>query len=153
MITYRLLSLLFTSSLALSACRPSFMAEQRPPGPKVPAPAQRLDPSERSCSVTVAPQGASTFLLLSNPFSRGGNTVGEVLPSVPVGSRVYKYVDGNYQISTLDEFSDPPTWTNSAMVINPGDGFWLEVPSTAGTALTVEFRGLAPDSVTEVSRH
>jgi hypothetical protein len=79
----------------------------------------------------------SGFNLIANPLNTGGNTVAEVLPTLPDGSLLYTY-------SAATGFSilqyDGEWLPNGATVIAPGTGFFIRV----GASTPLTFVGEVP---------
>jgi hypothetical protein len=87
-------------------------------------------------NVTVA---AGKLGLVANQLNAGGNTIAEVIPTAPDGTIVYKYAQaGGFAINGR-EFG---AWGDPAMVIKPGDGFF--VANNGTTPLQITFVGEVP---------
>jgi hypothetical protein len=73
--------------------------------------------------------------LIANPLDRGGNTLNEIMPSVPSGSRLYKFVNASqtWQISTYSGGAWSPNFT----FVSP-EGAFLQSPS----AFTLVLEGM-----------
>jgi hypothetical protein len=68
------------------------------------------------------------------------NTLGSVLPNVPPGTILYKYIGGSAVEYTFD--SDELTWyPDNNTTLNPGEGFAIKSPVTT----TLTFTGCAPN--------
>ncbi len=68
--------------------------------------------------------------LIANQLDAGSNTLNEIMPNVPDGCALYKYInsDGTWAISTFSAAAG--RWFNGeAIALNPGDGAWLESPT------------------------
>jgi hypothetical protein len=76
---------------------------------------------------------AKRFILIHNPLSTGGNTIAEVLPSVPDGTVAFKYSQAYGLIANGFEFG---AWTVPTMVTSPGDGFFVQNNGAAPLTLT-----------------
>ena len=71
------------------------------------------------------------YALIANPFHRGGNTVAEVLPRSPQGTRLFKYdpvVNGYAETTFIDN-----QWTDPGQTLGPGEGAFIFNPSDALT--------------------
>jgi hypothetical protein len=76
---------------------------------------------------------------IANCFSIGGNTLGEVLPGVPEGTRAYRFTPGaGWGISNY-EFGG---WSQPPLPLPPGTGLFLQIPHRH----TVTFNGVLPAS-------
>lgn len=79
------------------------------------------------------------FNLLANPLDNkntDGNAVANLITGIPDESFLYKYTGGTYTINNFD-FGE---WTDPAMTLVPGEGFWLELPPAAAP-VTITFVG------------
>jgi len=81
----------------------------------------------------------SGYSAIANPFHQGGNTVAELLPSVPLV--LFKF-DAESQIHTANQF-DFGVWARPGETLAPGEGAW--VVWGGPEVLTVTFGGLVPD--------
>lgn len=80
---------------------------------------------------------ARGFNLVANPLNAGGNTLAEVLPSVPLGSRVFKYNNGSFTIATFEEDDfGVQGWTTPTATVAPGEGFFFQNNTAAATNIT-----------------
>jgi hypothetical protein len=80
-----------------------------------------------------APAG---FSMIANPLNNGGNTLDEVLPSVPIGTSIFKF---NSTAGSYDSSVNFGTWSPS-MTLNPGEGAFISL----GAATTLTFVGEVP---------
>jgi HYR domain len=79
-----------------------------------------------SYSITVQPG----YNLIANQLDNGGNTVAEVLPTVPDGTVLYLYpCGGGFSVTTY--FVDLGGWDNPSLVFAPGQGAALFNPEGA----------------------
>ena len=69
--------------------------------------------------------------LISNPLSNGGNSIGEVIPSAPIGAQVFKFENGAFVSSTFLGVWAPD------LDLPVGVGFYINVDS----ATTITFVG------------
>jgi|GEM_PF-2038184 len=94
-------------------------------------------PAETNWYSVIAPPG---FSLIANHFEHGSNTVAEVLPSVPQGTMLYKWVvtNGTY---TVNQFIDG-AWLVPEQTLGPGEGAFVRNPTTNSFQLT--FSGEPP---------
>jgi hypothetical protein len=83
------------------------------------------------------------YTLLSNPLNTGSNTVTQVLPSVPLGTRLFRYANSSFSIVNYDlDDNNVAGWDNPNIVLAPGEGFFLQNPRS--TNVTVTFVGEVP---------
>jgi len=90
----------------------------------------------------------SGFALVANPLNGTNNQINTILSGVPVDTQLYRFVNGSY--ADAESFTGTPAqggigWVDgggnpSTTVLNPGEGFFLYVPS----ATTVTFVGEVP---------
>ncbi len=92
-------------------------------------------PAEQSYSLAIPP-GIST---IANHLDRGGNTLAEVLPSVPEGTVLYKY-DRSQGSYTVNHYQSG-TWSRPTETLAPGDGAYIRNP---GTEFSIAFTGTKP---------
>ena len=69
--------------------------------------------------------------LISNPLSNGGNSIGEVIPSAPIGAQVFKFENGAFVSSTFLGVWAPD------LDLPVGVGFYINVDA----ATTITFVG------------
>jgi hypothetical protein len=67
------------------------------------------------------------FSLISNPLFRGGNTVVEILTSVPEGTILYRF-DNRTKTFSVNSF-DFAKWSNESESLKPGEGAFVFNPS------------------------
>jgi hypothetical protein len=77
---------------------------------------------------------AKSFSLGSNPLNTGGNTIAEVIPTVPDGTLVFKYLPGAGFAANGFDFG---AWTVPAQVVAPGDGYFIQNNGTAPLTITL----------------
>jgi hypothetical protein len=78
------------------------------------------------------------FSMIANQLIPASSTLAALLPAPPLGTSVYKFVNGNFQISTFDEFE--AVWTPSPNeTIDFGSGAFIRNP--LNTAFTITFVG------------
>jgi hypothetical protein len=75
---------------------------------------------------TTLPPGLS---LITNPLRNTTNTLGHLFPAPPDGTQVYRLDGTNYAVSTFDAMAG--AWSNPALELLPGDGFFVRNPSGA----------------------
>ena len=73
--------------------------------------------------------------LIANQVDRGGNTLNEVLPGVPTGSRLYKF---NNASQTWQAAAFTTAWIPGTITLSPGEGAFLQSPSN----LVLTFTGI-----------
>jgi hypothetical protein len=80
------------------------------------------------------------FSMVANQLNSSDNTVGSLLPSVPLGTTVYKWntATGQYDINNFS-FAG---WGNPAMTLNPGEGAF--VSNTSGSNINITLVGEVP---------
>jgi hypothetical protein len=81
-------------------------------------------------------QVPSGYSLLANPFNVADAKVSTLLASVPLGSAVFTFANGNFVGNFLDEFG--LGWTDPNAPLNLGEGFFL---NNAGAPFTLTFVG------------
>ncbi len=98
----------------------------------------------RSNTVNLAiTANATTYAILANPYSRGGNTVAEIFADsrLPNGSTVYKFAPSGAFVTS--SFSGG--WSDPSLTINAGEGFFFSFNSQAarvmGATLQLSFSG------------
>ena len=77
--------------------------------------------------------------LIANQLDHGSNTLNEVLPTVPDGTALYKFINvvsnGGWTISTYSAATG--TWLNGgAITLSPGEGAFLDSPSAGSITFT-----------------
>jgi hypothetical protein len=82
---------------------------------------------------------AKSYALVANQLNAGGNTIKEVIPSVPDGTTVFKYAQGSGFSANQADFG---AWANEGASLAPGIGFFLQ--NTGAQPLTVTFVGEVP---------
>lgn len=73
------------------------------------------------------------FNLIANPFNVGTNGIGQVLPTVPEGALVYKYLPNgtfNVDLYASGSWYDFNTEAPSSTTLSPGEGFFIFSPAT-----------------------
>jgi hypothetical protein len=73
------------------------------------------------------------FSMIANQLDSGNNTVSSLLPSVPEGVTLYKFVSGAYLINGF-EFGE---WSLPNMTLDPGEGAFIFNPGAEFNALFV----------------
>ena len=68
--------------------------------------------------------------LIANQLDRGGNTLNEVLPNVPGGSRLHKFINANQVWQVAEYNAVQQSWQPGQITLNPGEGAFLESPSS-----------------------
>lgn len=85
---------------------------------------------------------AGDFALLANPLNQPTNTIGLILPDVPVNTVVYKYVGGGFSQITKRLIGGQPRWTGGtadATTLNPGEAFFIK--NAGAEPMTITFVG------------
>ncbi len=77
------------------------------------------------------------FTLFSNPLIAEDNTVASLMPSPPIGTIVYKFVEGSFVNNTY-----VGAWLDTNMSLQPGEGAFIFVPE--GQSLEAIFVGEVP---------
>lgn len=79
-----------------------------------------------------APPG---FSIIANQLDNGsGNQLGDILPTVPDGTTIYKFTGTAYESSTYDELDE--AWSNPALVLAPGEAAFIRNLTANPIALT-----------------
>jgi hypothetical protein len=83
-------------------------------------------------NVTIKPG----FNLIANPLNTTNNTIASLLPNVPGGTVLYKYVPGQgYQGYIFDDLD--LVWTpNGDATLNPGEGAFIKNPTSQDFVIT-----------------
>lgn len=66
------------------------------------------------------------FTMLANQLNNSNNSVATILNALPVGSFVYKFGPGGFEVN---ECFGGGLFDNPAMTMNPGEGVFVSVPS------------------------
>jgi hypothetical protein len=91
-------------------------------------------------SYTLAvPRGFSS---IANHLDHGGNTVAELLPSVPEGTLLYKFDEVQKGIHTVNQFQFG-AWSRPKETLSPGEGAFLRNP---GPDFSITFTGTKPSN-------
>jgi uncharacterized repeat protein (TIGR03803 family) len=86
--------------------------------------------------------------LLANQLNcPGGNTLTNIMPSLPCDVSLFKWDNGSQSWST-NTYSTVSGWDDSAMTLNPGEGAYL--CSSCTTSFVVTFTGAVPTPVLPV---
>jgi hypothetical protein len=78
------------------------------------------------------------FSLIANQLNGANNTVGALMPSLPIGTTLYKWNGTGYDINNFS-FAG---WGNPAMTLNPGEGAFIK--NTSGANINVTLVGEVP---------
>lgn len=78
------------------------------------------------------------FSMIANQLNAADNSVGALLPSVPIGTTIYKWNGSGYDINNFS-FAG---WGNAAMTLNPGEGAFIK--NTSGADISVTLVGEVP---------
>jgi hypothetical protein len=78
---------------------------------------------------------ATGFNMVANQFTASSYAISNVIPSAPLASTIFVFVNNNYQTSVFDEFSS--AWTNPNLLLPLGGGFFLNNPQPATTLTMV----------------
>ncbi|MGC8742778.1 MAG: hypothetical protein ACP5T0_02720 [Verrucomicrobiia bacterium] len=83
-------------------------------------------------NVTIKPG----FNLIANPLNTTNNTIAALLPNVPGGTMLFKYVSGQgYSVYTFDDLD--MAWTpNGNATLNPGEGAFIRNPTSSDFVIT-----------------
>jgi hypothetical protein len=73
------------------------------------------------------------FSLIANQLKAADNSVGALMPSVPIGTTLYKWNGAGYDINNFS-FAG---WGDAAMTLNPGEGAFIKNASGADINLTL----------------
>jgi hypothetical protein len=82
------------------------------------------------------------FTILANPLNATSNNLATLFPSVPLGTRIFKYNAGSFQISTFNEDDFGNSVWEPDRVLNPGEGVFFQ--NNRSTNITVTFVGEVP---------
>jgi hypothetical protein len=82
---------------------------------------------------------AKNYVLAANQLNTGGNKISEVIPTVPDGTLVFKYLPGAGFAANGFDFG---AWTVPDQVVAPGEGFFFQNNGT--TPLTITLVGEVP---------
>jgi len=85
---------------------------------------------------------APGFTLLANPLNATSNNLATLFPSVPLGTRIFKYAGGTFAISTFAEDDNGNSVWEPDRVLNPGEGVFFQ--NNRSTNITVTFVGEVP---------
>jgi hypothetical protein len=77
------------------------------------------------------PTGVS---IIANPLNTGSNTLAEVLPSLPTGTKFYLWTGTKF--STYTYYGSTDGWDSPTAVWAPGAAAWIQNKSGASTAIT-----------------
>src|SRR6185295_389436 len=72
---------------------------------------------------------APGFNLMANPLQTGSNTLNEVLPLVPPGTRLYKFNNGAQAYEPVETFVQNVGWVPGGLALSPGEGAYLHAPT------------------------
>lgn len=75
--------------------------------------------------------------LIANQFDRGGNTLDEIMPGVPDGCVVVKFVNASQTWATPSLYVAGSGWQPKNITLSPGEGAFLHSPS----AFSLTFQG------------
>lgn len=75
------------------------------------------------------------FSLIANQLDRGGNTVAEVLPVVPDGTALYKFLAAG-QTFVQNDFFGGAGWGDPNMTLAPGEGALIVLPLATSITFT-----------------
>jgi hypothetical protein len=90
---------------------------------------------------------APGYSLISHPLMRGGNTVAEILPTVPEGTRLYKFDNATKEyLANSFEFG---RWSMPDEPLLPGEGAFVFNPTSS--TLTVTIMGQLPPQASALS--
>lgn len=98
-------------------------------------------------TVNKNPGGSTTPLMVANPLNTGGNTVAEVLPSVPDFTTFFHFNNTSGQFDNATTFASfLGGWDNPAQAFPPGDaGFLIFDNSSIGASVTLTYVGEVPE--------
>jgi autotransporter-associated beta strand protein len=121
----------------------------RLPGSGPPFPEFPNFPCPTNCvtNYTITIQGCCT--LIANQLNHpGGNTLPNIIPSMPCDARFFKW-DNTNQVWRTNTYSTICGWADGTMTLNPGEGAFLCPCCTSNFSLT--FTGTAPTPQLPVS--
>jgi hypothetical protein len=78
---------------------------------------------------------AAGFTMVANQFTASSYAISNVIPSAPLGSTVFAFVNNNYQTSIFDEFN--ALWSDPNLQLPLGRGFFINNPQAATTLTMV----------------
>jgi len=78
------------------------------------------------------------FSLIANQLDAADNSVGAIMPAVPIGTTLYKWNGTGYDINNFS-FAG---WGNPAMTLNPGEGAFIK--NTSASPINVTLVGEVP---------
>jgi hypothetical protein len=79
-----------------------------------------------------APAG---FSIIANQLDNGsGNQLGDIIPTVPNGTTIYKFTGTGYDSSTYDDLDE--AWSNPGLVLAPGEAAFLRNMTAEPITLT-----------------
>jgi hypothetical protein len=80
---------------------------------------------------TAVPAGGTSgkFKMIANPFVTADNRLEALLPSPAPGTIIYKFVGGNFQLTTFDEID--LAWIPANVVLDFGGGAFIRNPAGA----------------------
>jgi hypothetical protein len=73
----------------------------------------------------------ANYSIIANPLVGSTNTIPALFPGVPVGTTIYKFVNGVYQINPLRPGA--LGWADKTMTLVPGEGVFIFNPGAAFT--------------------
>lgn len=83
------------------------------------------------------------YNLIANPLNASSNSIASVFPSVPLGSRIFRYSGGTFTAVTYElDDNDVAGWNNPNIVLAPGEGFFFQ--NNRSTNVTITFVGEVP---------
>lgn len=85
------------------------------------------------------------FSIIANPLDNksNGNKLGGLIAGVPENTAIYRFINGNFDISTYAKDDNGNlAWDKPDAVVAPGEGFFINNPSAS--AVTVTFVGDVP---------
>jgi hypothetical protein len=85
------------------------------------------------------------FSMIANQLNTANNTIGSLIPTPPVGTRVFKWNGTQFTIFdyTTNPFTQQNGWSpNGSATLNPGEGAFIFNPS--GGNITLTFVGEVP---------
>jgi len=81
------------------------------------------------------PIAGNGFTMVANQFTASSYSISNVIPSAPLGSTVFVFVNNNYQTTDFNEFTS--AWDNPQLQLPLGKGFFINNPTPAATLTMV----------------
>lgn len=88
--------------------------------------------------------GGYSYVLVANPLNAGGNTLGEVLPTVPDGTIYFAFNPPSCGFGDQVTYYAGIGWEDPTPVFAPGTAAFLGIPDSASFPATITFVGEVP---------